>query len=276
MTELRAFSLEQPALAVADLDEACDRMHALFGALPSERMPDYNAVYAFGNHTFLELLGPVNEEHTRARFVRRNGPGFYMICATLENQDVAAVSAELERIGKRVVRSKEHRNVRKTWHIHPHDAAGLLVLLDVRTELTDNAEYAGASYRAYIKGNTRWCDEVHGVIARCADPAADAAVFGPLGFAATPGGEGCWRWQGRGGTLLEFRAAHAWAGPPVTHRRDYALCLRARSPGALMERMARAGLRAHEGEAGGRWLSEVDPVLGVRFAVEALPEESKP
>jgi hypothetical protein len=274
MTELRAYSIEQPALAVADLDLACDRMHALFGALPSERMPDYNAVYAFGNNTHLELLGPVSEEHTRARFVRRNGPGFYMICATLENQDVAGVGDTLARLGKRVVRSMEHRNVRKTWHIHPHDAGGLLILLAVRTDLDDNAEYAGSSYRAYIKGNTRWCDEVHGVIARSAEPAADAAVFAPLGFAAQPQADGCWRWQGRAGTILEFRPSDAWRGAAVTERRDYALCLRARSPQALVARFAAAGLVTDD-EAGGRWLSAIDPVLGVRFAVEPLPQENR-
>lgn len=266
-------------------------MHALFGALPSARLPDYNAVYAFDNNTFLELLGPVNDEHTRARFLRKFGPGFYMICSTLEGQDEHAVEEELKCRGKRIVRSMQHKNIRKTWHIHPQDSGGFLTLLAVKTDMRDNREWCGEHYHAYIRGNTRYVDEVGGVLARTVDPAAEAPIFAPLGFAMTPAGDGAWKWVGRGGTVFELWPADAWVGERANERvservnerlddrRDYAICLRTRHLPALLERFAACGLTGI-GNVGGvegrRWLSSTDPVLGVRFAVEQIPTEREP
>ena len=80
MTRLAAYSICQPAVVVADVDEAIDRVHALFGAVPSERVMGAseaadesaagNAVYAFEDTTFLELLGRTRSperQHRRAR-----------------------------------------------------------------------------------------------------------------------------------------------------------------------------------------------------------------
>ncbi len=270
LAQLTAYSLEQPALVVADLDAATDRMHALFGALPSERIPKYNAVYPFGANTYLELLGPFEPGHTRARFLARNGPGFYMICATLENQDVEEVEAQIKRSGKRIVRSMVHHNVRKTWHIHPHDAPGMLVLLAVKTDVLDNTDWCGHSYKAYIDGNTRYVDQVGGLIARTADPAAEALGFAELGFPMSPLPDGAQRWQGRAGTVVELWPSTSWLGRTITDRRDYALCLRTQNAPAVLSRLAACGLTGEHGMAGGRWLSSTDPVLGVRFAVEEI------
>ena len=129
MSAIRIHSLVQPALTVRDLPEAVDRMHALLGAVPSEQNAWGNAVYAFGNTTFLELLGPVNESHTRWRFLRDFGPGLYMLCVDLANRDRREVDEELARLGKRVVApGRETANITVGWHIHPRDACNLLML----------------------------------------------------------------------------------------------------------------------------------------------------
>ena len=272
MAKITSYSLAQPALAVANLDVAVDRMHDLLGAVPSERLLGRNAVYAFENETFLELLGPVNEQHTRWRFLKNFGPGLYMFCVDLQNEDLDEVEAELHRQGKRIVdggRDRYDGNVRAGWHIHPHDACNLLMLLAVKADLRDNGLWAGLSYHAYIDGNTRYVREIRGVLARTVNPAQEAPCFATMGFEMTPlGGSGAWRWQGPTGTLLELWPTDSWSGNPVHGRREYALCLRPRDATALLERFQRCGLTGQEGIAGGRWLSSVDPILGVRFAVD--------
>jgi hypothetical protein len=272
MGELAVYSIAQPALVVDDLEVAVDRMHDLFGAVPSERLPGRNAVYAFENETFLELLGPVEEGHTRWRFLRRFGPGYYMFCADLENTDLDEVEGELARLGKRVVdggRRKYEGNVLAGYHIHPRDACGMIMLLTVKSDRRENGLWAGFSYRAYIPGNSRYVREIRGVLARTADPAAEAPGFGEMGLAMAPlGATGAWGWQGRTGTRFELWPATSWAGGPVDERRDYALCLRARDVSALLARLSRFGLAGERRAADGRWLTNPDPVLGVRRGVE--------
>src|SRR5262245_18000092 len=151
MAKLSVYSISQPALVVEDLEVAVDRMHDLFGAVPSERLLGRNAVYAFENETFLELLGPVDEGHTRWRFLRKFGPGYYMFCADLANTDLDEVEAELARLGKRIVDGGRHRyegNVRAGYLIHPQDAGGKIMLLTVMADRRENGLWAGFSYRA--------------------------------------------------------------------------------------------------------------------------------
>jgi hypothetical protein len=266
---LSVFSAEQLVVAVPEIEAGCDRMHELFAALPSERLPGFNAVYAFRSNTFLELLQPRDPSDPRARFLARNGPGFYMICATLHQRNADEITGELERLGKNVVRSLAHKNVLKTWHIHPKDAGGLLVMLAARVELTDNAEFAGVHYWAYVDGNSRWAEEIHGLMVRTADPTEVASAWESIGFAGkSAAGNPVWNWHGAGGTALELYDHHAWPGEDVSGRRDYAILLRTRKSEQLTGRLERAGLHM-AARVNGRWLSSVDPVLGVRFAVEA-------
>ena len=191
MAKITAYSLAQPALAVADIEVAVDRMHDLLGAVPSERLPGRNTVYAFENETFLELLGPVNEQHTRWRFLKSFGPGLYMFCVDLQIDDLDEVEAELHRRGKRIVEGGRDRydgNVHAGWHIHPHDACNLLMLLAVKADSRDNGLWAGLGYRAYMGGNTRFAREIRGVLARTAKPEQEAPCFAAMGFQMTPHG----------------------------------------------------------------------------------------
>ncbi len=287
MTRLSPYSISQPAVVVADVDEAVDRVHELLGAVPSERLMGANevdqsgrvqdasaarnAVYAFADTTFLELLGPVEEGHTRWRFLQRFGPGYYMFCADLENESPQEVADELERLGVRVVAGgpgPRRGRVKASFHLHPHDACGMLMLLAIKQDLHDNRDWAGESYRAYIDGNTRIAHALKGVAARTSDPAGDAPQFGKLGFEMVPLGSGGWGWRGEGGTVLELWPEDAWDGESVDDQRDYALCLTAREPDTLVQRLERSGLKGQDGPRE-RWLSSVDPIIGVRWAVEA-------
>ena len=278
MAKLTAYSLVQPALAVEDLETAIDRVHDLLGAVPSERLRREgditNAVYAFENETHLELLSPENEGHTRWRFVRKFGSGLYMFCVDMQSEDPGEVEEALKRQGKRIVAGgrRDAGNVVAGYHVHPRDACNLLTLLAVKADPRDNGAWAGHGYRAYVSGNARYAQELRGVLARTTNPAAEAPCFGTLGLEmAALGQTGAWKWQGPTGTIVELWPAESWPGGPVDSRRDYVLCFRARHPEALAERLTKCGLTGAQGLAGGRWLSSVDPVLGVRFAIEANP-----
>lgn len=277
MSDLVVHTLTQPAVAVQDRALGVARMSDLFAAVPADRRLDpqvarqRGTLFAFDNTTFLEILDPVGPEHTRHRFVSRNGPGFYMISADLSNDNPDAVGAELARLGKRVVAGGSgHGNVRHSWHLDPRDCGRLLVMLAVKRDRRDNREWAGAFHHEDIVHNTRFIREVAGVIARTADPQGEGRVYSELGMSmgAINGGRGAVGWHGPTGNVFELWPADAWEGAPVGERRDYAISLRVHDVARLMARMACWGLTFSDDVAGGRCLSSVDPVLGVRFALE--------
>jgi hypothetical protein len=270
----RAYSLVQPAIIVHEIDDAVDRLHALLGAVPSTKTnrPDFvNAVYTFANTTHLEVLDGMYDGHTRSRFLQRFGPGLYMLCVDLAPVSRKEVEAELARLGKRVVQEDHDRgNIVSEWHIHPHDTANLLVLIAIKADLRNNNDWAGELSTAFVPGNTRVVDEVRGVLARTADPGAEAEVFAGVGMQMQAvGNTGARAWTGPTGTCFELWPAGAWPGADVIGHRDFALCLTARDPAAAIARFERYGLKGEHGLANGRWVSEIDPVLGVRLAVAA-------
>jgi hypothetical protein len=265
-------SLLQPAIIVRNLDAGVDRIYELFKAVPSEKnnRPDFfNAVYAFGNDTYLEVLDGAHEGHTRMRFLNQFGPGLYMLCVDLAETDPAAVDAELKRLGIRVVAPGRRTDVVTAgWHLHPADAGNILVLHSIRTDHHDNTDWAGHKAAAYVSGNTRVVDQLAGVIARTADPTTEGKRFTDLGFTMAPLDSGAVGWRGPTGTIVELWPPTAWSGARLDGRRDYALCFATHDIDAAVARFAAAGLAGSAGPAGGRWLSEIDPVLGVRIAFE--------
>lgn len=271
MPALNAYSLVQPAVAVRELDVAVDRMHELFLAVPSERNDTRefaNAVYAFGNNTYLELLDGRYEGHTRMRFLEQFGPGLYMLCVDIAPAEPAAIEAELAAAGVRVVqKGRETANIPAGWHLHPRDAGGILVLHALKKDLADNSDWAGHQCRAYVPGNSRVISELRGVVARTPDPASEAARFAAIGMLMEPADGGGQRWTGATGTVVELQPPGAWPGPAVDAHRDYALLLAANDPAAVAARLAANGT-AGVGTHAGRLMTEVDPVLGVRFAIE--------
>jgi len=278
MADLVVHTLTQPAVAVQDRALGVARMADLFAAVPADRRLDprvarqRGTLFAFDNTTFLEVLDPVDSGHTRHRFVTRNGPGFYMISADLANDDVDAVGEELSQLGKRVVAGGPgHGNVRHSWHLDPRDCGRLLVMLAVKRDRRDNREWAGAFHHEDIVHNTRFIREIAGVIARTPDPQGESRTYSDLGMNMAPldDGRGALGWRGPTGNVFEFWPADAWEGAPVGERRDYAICLRVHDVAMLKARMACWGLRFSDDVAGGRSISSIDPVLGVRFALES-------
>ncbi|MCC7365122.1 MAG: hypothetical protein IT303_12205 [Dehalococcoidia bacterium] len=78
-------------------------------------------------------------------------------------------------------------------------------------------------------------------------------------------------WAGPTGTILELWPAAAWPGEDVSRRRDYALCFAAANIDHAIAHFEACGLNGRFEPAIGRWLSDIDPVLGVRIALEHGP-----
>jgi len=275
MHPILAHSIIQTAVVTRSRAEGVARVADLFAAVPVD-LPDgpeggkvKGTVFAFRNNSNLEVLDPLEPDHTRHRFLDRHGPGAYMLSCSLQNTDWQAVGDSFRETGVRsVLEGPFGVKHRYRWHLHPKDAGGLLILTSVMQDRDDNADWAGPHWDEDIATNTRFVDEVRGYIARTPDPVAECAPFGRVGFAMVPlegGGQG---WHGPTGSVLELWPSDAWEGDAVTGRRDFAMVLKARDRTGLLRRMAHLGFTFQPGVAGGRLLSSIDPVLGVRFAID--------
>jgi methylmalonyl-CoA/ethylmalonyl-CoA epimerase len=79
--------------------------------------------------TRIQLLAPLSETSTIAKFIDRNGPGVQQVAYTVD--DIEAVSAELRAKGLRLLYDEPRRGTSdsRVNFIHPKDAGGVLVEL---------------------------------------------------------------------------------------------------------------------------------------------------
>ena len=77
----------------------------------------------------IQLLAPLNDESTIAKFIGRNGPGVQQVAYTVD--DIDAVSETLRERGLRLLYDKPRRGTSdsRVNFIHPKDAGGVLVEL---------------------------------------------------------------------------------------------------------------------------------------------------
>ena len=120
---LRVEHIAQPAVLVDDLDVALDWLSAVLKAYPSERVDISgagvnNAVYAFANRTYLELIEPYNPQSGAYRLLKRFGPGWQMLNVDIVDADSADVEDALTQAAARVVQRNKTVHVKGAWH-HP-------------------------------------------------------------------------------------------------------------------------------------------------------------
>lgn len=275
MSPVLTHSIVQTAVVTRSRAEGVARMADLFAAVPidlpggPEEGKENGTVFAFNNRTNMEVLDPMDENHTRHRFLARSGPGAYMLSCSLQNEEWQGVSESLRAAGIRtVVEGPFGVKHLYRWHLHPKDAGGLLILTSIMSDREDNADWAGPHFAEDIAYNTRYVDEICGFAARTADPGEEHGAFGKVGFPMAPLDDGAMGWRGATGNVLELWPESAWEGPPVEGRRDYAVVIKASDREGLLRRMRHVGLTVLPDPVGGRTLTSVDPVLGVRFAIE--------
>lgn len=178
--------LRQLALASRRLDEVTKEFADVFGLKVAYNDPHIhvyglrNAVLSAGTG-FLEVVEPVQEDASAARFInRRGGDAGYMVI--LQTADAEKERARAVKLGVRVVDDLDSRDYRAS-HFHPADFGGVLVSFDQqRTE----ADYL-KPYGDWMPAGKDWRDtrtdqvlDLLSVTIACADPQAMAARWSEL------------------------------------------------------------------------------------------------
>ena len=132
--------IDHVGVAVPDLDEAIALYSSAYGMTVAHRevneeqkveeaMMQINAEGGDSTTQRIQLLAPLNEESTIAKFIDRNGPGLQQLAFRVT--DVEAVSATLRDRGLRLLYDAPKRGTANSRinFVHPKDAGGVLVEL---------------------------------------------------------------------------------------------------------------------------------------------------
>ncbi len=131
-------AIDHVGVAVADLDEAIEFYSSAYGTRlahqeVNEEQGVREAMMAVGDpqqpHSHIQLLAPLSEESTIAKFLDRSGPGIQQLAYRVADLD--AVSATLRERGLRLLYDEPRRGTSNSRvnFIHPKDAGGILVEL---------------------------------------------------------------------------------------------------------------------------------------------------
>ncbi|MGJ3509121.1 methylmalonyl-CoA epimerase [Enemella sp. A6] len=135
--------VDHVGLAVPDLDEAIKFHTEVMGwrvvhREVNEEQGVEEAMIATGDNTEtaaeLQLLAPLNEESTIAKFLDRNGPGMQQMAYRVENIDRAC--EVLRERGMRLLYPEPRRGTANSRinFVHPKDARGVLLEIVERAE----------------------------------------------------------------------------------------------------------------------------------------------
>lgn len=127
--------IDHVGIAVPDLDEAISFYESAYGMTMvhrevNEEQGVAEAMMAVGDSTScIQLLAPLNEQSTIAKFIDRNGVGIQQMAYRVESID--DVCAALKERGLRLLYPEPKRGTAgsRINFIHPRDAGGVLVEL---------------------------------------------------------------------------------------------------------------------------------------------------
>ena len=127
--------IDHVGIAVPDLDEAIAFYRDTFGVLSvheetNEEQGVREAMLAVGDGaTRIQLLAPLNDRSTIAKFLDRSGPGIQQLAYTVE--DIDQVCDALRAKGVRLLYDAPKRGTAdsRVNFVHPKDAGGVLVEL---------------------------------------------------------------------------------------------------------------------------------------------------
>jgi methylmalonyl-CoA/ethylmalonyl-CoA epimerase len=132
--------IDHVGVAVPDLDEAIALYTSAYGMTVAHRevneeqkveeaMMQINAAGGDSTTQRIQLLAPLNDESTIAKFIDRSGPGLQQLAFRVT--DVEAVSQTLRDRGLRLLYDAPRRGTANSRinFVHPKDAGGVLVEL---------------------------------------------------------------------------------------------------------------------------------------------------
>jgi methylmalonyl-CoA/ethylmalonyl-CoA epimerase len=128
-------AIDHVGVAVADLDAAIEFYSSTYGMRLAHQEENEDqgvreAMMAVGDSgSCIQLLAPLNDESTIAKFLDRSGPGIQQLAYRVTDLD--AVSATLRERGLRLLYDEPRRGTANSRvnFIHPKDAGGVLVEL---------------------------------------------------------------------------------------------------------------------------------------------------
>jgi methylmalonyl-CoA/ethylmalonyl-CoA epimerase len=128
-------AIDHVGVAVRDLDEAIAFYEGTFGMRlahqeTNEEQGVREAMMAVGDSgSCIQLLAPLNDQSTIAKFLDRSGPGLQQLAYRVT--DVDAVCAVLRERGVRLLYDEPRRGTSDSRinFVHPKDAGGVLVEL---------------------------------------------------------------------------------------------------------------------------------------------------
>jgi methylmalonyl-CoA/ethylmalonyl-CoA epimerase len=135
IVDMAILRIDHVGIAVADLEAALEFYQSNFGAHSvhietniEQRVREAMLTIGDGS-TQIQLLAPLDEESTIAKFLDRNGPGIQQMAYTVD--DIDATSAELRGRGVRLLYPEPRRGTAgsRINFVHPKDAGGVLVEL---------------------------------------------------------------------------------------------------------------------------------------------------
>ncbi len=128
-------AIDHVGVAVRDLDQAIAFYESTYGMRllheeTNEEQGVREAMMAVGDSgSCIQLLAPLSEESTIAKFLERSGPGIQQLAYRVEDLD--AVCATLRERGMRLLYEAPRRGTSdsRVNFVHPKDAGGILVEL---------------------------------------------------------------------------------------------------------------------------------------------------
>ncbi|WP_330272904.1 methylmalonyl-CoA epimerase [Lentzea sp. NBC_00516] len=130
-------AIDHVGIAVPDLDVAIAFYRDNFGLeVAHEEVNEEQGVreamlHAPGDHdgTAIQLLAPLNEDSTIAKFIGRSGPGLQQLAYRVSDVDVAADALRAK--GLRLLYDEARRGTSNSRvnFVHPKDAGGVLIEL---------------------------------------------------------------------------------------------------------------------------------------------------
>ncbi|HEX7305666.1 methylmalonyl-CoA epimerase [Lentzea sp.] len=130
-------AIDHVGIAVPDLDAAIAFYRDNFGLeVAHEEVNEEQGVreamlHAPGDHdgTAIQLLAPLNEDSTIAKFIGRSGPGLQQLAYRVSDVDAAAAALRAKGLRLLYDAAKRGTSDSRVNFVHPKDAGGVLIEL---------------------------------------------------------------------------------------------------------------------------------------------------